>query len=170
MFGLDDAIIYGKAGISIVPSIIEITKKVKKRAPEPSIQEVIDQLISDTRENCKSLRDETNAIERSLRDLRVEPSKSLREISKDLRWYNWGAKNKLSKHKKKLQQIEESLSQSVDDFIAVLVCSGKIPSLTAASARSESIKRKLNSLTQKPIQDLLKDYRSIIDGYLDELR
>lgn len=170
MFGLDDAILYGKAGISMIPGIVDVVKKIRKTDTDPSIQKVLDQLIADTREACKSLREETNSIERSLRDLDVDPTKTLREISENLKWYNWVAKNKLAKHKKTLKQIEENLSSSVDDFVAVLVCAGKVPSFADANDISDAVKRDLDGLSQKPIEDLLKDFRTIIDRYTNELR
>ncbi len=170
MFGLDDAIIFGKAGVSLIPGIVEVIKKVRKSEDDPSIQRILDQLQTDTRESCKRLSEETRNIERSLKELDVNPSKTLSEISEDLSWYQFGAKQKLSKHKRALRQIEENLSSSVDDFVSVLICAGRVPGITEANKISKSIKRKFDGMEEKPIEEVLETFREIIDEYINELR
>ncbi|MDB5811939.1 MAG: hypothetical protein JWN94_4061 [Betaproteobacteria bacterium] len=169
MIGLDDAVVAGKAGISFIPGIVEVVKKLRKSGPEPTIQRVIDQLITDTREECKKLSDETRALERSLKEMGVKPDKTLSEVYRDLNFLNFPAKFSLNRHKKNLQVIEAKLSSSVDDLVSVLICAGKVSDLESAAEISQAVRKDLDGLTDKPIGELLEIYRKTIDRWVQEL-
>jgi hypothetical protein len=153
----------------VIPGIASVVKKLRKSAPDPSIQQLLDQLVSDTREECKKLGDETRAIEKSLLYLKVDPKKTLSDIGKDMDWYSFRAKYRLRRHEKALRNIEQSLSTSVSDFTALLICAGKVNALSGAAAVSQAVRKDLDGLIERPIEEILAIYRKTIDRYVDDL-
>ena len=173
MIGIEDALIFGKAGISLIPGIVDVVKKVRSTNPEPSLQRVIDQLITDTREQCKRLSDETRLLQVSLTDLSGGKDKKLSELYEDVGLLNFPRKNSIKKHKEALRNIHNALSSSVDDIVSVLICTGKAKDLKQASEITQAVRKDLDGLIssseEKTVGQILDVYRKTIDHWVKEL-
>jgi len=174
MIGVDDALVFGKAGISLIPGIVEVVKRLRKTDPDPTLQRVIDQLVTDTREQCKRLSDETRALEVSLQELGGAKDKRLSDLYKELHTLNFPRKSALNKHKNALKNIHAALSSSVDDIVSVLICAGKVNDLESASILTQEIRRGLDGLvsggSERTIGEILEIYRQTIDRWVQDLR
>jgi hypothetical protein len=171
MLVIDDILLYGKASISLLPSILDVSRKVKRNSPNPSIHQLVDQIAIDTREECKNLAEELRSLRRDLNSMGLLEGKGLNEIYEETTWYlNPVYRHKLKRRKKALEAIEAKLSASVDDLMTVLLCKGHIGSLSKAKQDTEEIRKQLDSLESAPLAEVIDQQLTILDSWVQNLR
>lgn len=172
MIGIDDALIFSKAGITLLPGIVDVVRKIRSSDHDPSLQAIIDQLITQTREQCRRLREEIGLLEHSIREFGGGYDKRLSDLYEDIHRLSFLRKAKLNNHKRAIQNIHNALSSSVDDLVSVLLCSGRVASLKDANAITRAVRSDLDSLSfgdEKTLGEILTLYRKVIDHWVEEL-
>jgi hypothetical protein len=156
--------------MTLIPPTIDVVQKLKKTTKSPTLTRVVDTFANDTIEATDKLQSAIDEIESILKNSDFDLKKRLDQNQETLKIWNLEKNFFLSRATKKVQAIQKNLRSSVEDVGRILMCQGKFESMEDFDVFVRGITKDLNSIEEKPIQDILDTYRRWLEDYKERLR
>lgn len=168
--GIAEIFIILKGSISLVPGIFSVIEKIKNSGNEPDLINLIDTFKNDTIQSSEGIRIKMNEIRRILSDNNFDLTKRIGEHQEAYSRLNLLKNFTLSRATKKLREIQDNLTASVEEIGRVLMCKGQFNDMDEFDQFVRMLTRDLNSIEEKPIKDVFDAYEKILSELEGKLR
>lgn len=168
--GIAEIFIILKGSISLVPGIISVIEKIKNSGEDPDLINIIDTFKNDTIKSSEGIRTKINEIRRILSDNKFDLTKRIGERQEAFSRLNLLKNFALSSATKKLRQIQDNLTASIDEIGRILMCKGQFNNMDEFDQFVRMLTRDLNGIEEKSIKDVFDAYEKILSELEGKLR
>jgi hypothetical protein len=109
--------------VTLVAALAKLIKENKGK-PRTSLSELLARLQIDALRVSSDIETKLQLLLEKLRDLGLDPDKSLESQIEDLTWYNWIRHAQLKSYREEFHAAYRQLTSFIDDATAVLLCEG----------------------------------------------
>ena len=163
MIEFDGAFEAGKAVLGLVGEARKLLEKLDKQGQQdPTLGRLLDQLRSRAIQISHQVESDLADLRRDLEDAGVNIDRSIDDLLRDTRWYQWITRSRLHDFLDRFRKMEDYLRVLIDDVTALLLCSGRIHETEQAFA--EARQEKIALLTRSSVQTRVVElFRHLIE-------
>lgn len=164
------------AGLSLVPPIIDIAKRLRaEKGTDPTFSEILDGVREATKHQLRMIRHSIGELESALQGLDLNKSFDdlLREHDSWLRFWDWGIYRRIEVARQGADDAHRAIRDGMGDLVKLMICNKQQEFLAelGLSDRGKGLREKLIDLDRKDVSvnEMLSELRRIIDDLLAEV-
>jgi hypothetical protein len=147
--------------VSLVAALAKLIKENREKSKDAPLSQLLGRLQIEATRLSADLEEKLRRLLGGLRELGLDPDKSLESQLAELSWYNWIRRSRLKEYREQFYAIYLQLAAFVDDATALMLCDGGGQLKTQAFAESYRKKQMLD--------EIISDSNKTIGGALKEL-